>query len=111
MQVSTLGCGNASFMPMSGWGASASQGVARNTVRDDIVVLLDRDQAAVVHLTWTASPPEHPPFPHTQVVADEPANKLRTTWLGMEPPRTLRRGVRGGFRHAAQQGDLPRRAT
>lgn len=43
--------------------------VARSDARDDVVVLLDRDEAAIVHLTYTSNPPERPPWPATEIVA------------------------------------------
>ncbi len=44
--------------------------VARSTAQDDVVVSLDRDEAAIVHLTWTKSPPDRPPYPRTRIVSN-----------------------------------------
>lgn len=35
---------------------------------DDVVLLLHDGRAAVVHLTWTRTPPERPPYPRTTIV-------------------------------------------
>jgi len=45
--------------------------VARREDRDDVLFTLEdgTGRVAVVHLTWTYSPPERPPWPSTMVFA------------------------------------------
>jgi hypothetical protein len=43
--------------------------LARRQDRDDVLFALEdgTGRVAVVHLTWTQSPPEHPPWPDTNL--------------------------------------------
>jgi hypothetical protein len=47
--------------------------VARSLARDDVLIQLSADVGALVHLTYTTTPPDTPPWPNTQTVntADE----------------------------------------
>jgi hypothetical protein len=42
--------------------------VARSLARDDVIVAIDPDEVAIVHLTYNARP-ETPPWPRTQFLA------------------------------------------
>lgn len=47
----------------------ATRTVARRQDRDDVLFALEdgTGRVAVVHLTWTSSPPEEPPWPSTRL--------------------------------------------
>jgi hypothetical protein len=42
--------------------------IARSLARDDVILALDATTAAIVHLTYTRTPPERPPWPGTELV-------------------------------------------
>lgn len=42
--------------------------ISLSLARDDVVLALDRATAVIVHLTYTRTPPESPPWPLTQLV-------------------------------------------
>ena len=43
--------------------------VATAWARDDLLLALDDGSAAIVHLTFTSTPPERPPWPETVTAA------------------------------------------